>query len=88
MSAFQVIQIVLSSLFVVWMFYVAWILWRHALGGGEHINRLHLILNENTKYSVETANLAAKAAQKAAEAAVAAVEDNRKLIALIEKGTK
>lgn len=88
MSAIQIVQMVFTVIFLLWMAFVGYLLWRHALGGGEHINRLHLILNENTKYSVESANEAAKAAQKAAEAALVAVENNQKLVALLEKGEK
>lgn len=80
----QIIQYLFSGIFLLWLFLIAYLLWRHALGGGSHIHRLHLILNENTKCSVESAKSAAEAAQKASEAALRAVESNHRLIVLLE----
>lgn len=66
-------QITFTGIFFVWLFLVLLLLWRHALGGSQHIHRLHLILNETTLESVRTAAEAAKAAERAADAAQRAV---------------
>lgn len=71
------LQLILTIAFYGWLGAVLMLLWRHALGGGKHVNRLYLLLNKNTEKSVEAAN-------KSAEAAIIAAEAARKLAALLE----
>jgi hypothetical protein len=78
-------QITFTAIFFVWLFAVLLLLWRHALGGGEHIHRLHLILNETTLSSVRTAEEAAKAAQVTADAAQVAADAALRAVAALEK---
>lgn len=74
--------------FLSWAIVVVVLLYRHALGGGAHIQRLHLLLNENTTKSVQSANEAAHAAHVAADAAIRAVEINARLVALLQEEHK
>lgn len=67
-------QIINAIIIYAWLASVVWLLWRHALGGGAHVHRLHLLLNENTQKSVEAANKSAEAAHEAAQAALKMAE--------------
>jgi hypothetical protein len=62
-------QIINAIVIYSWLGGVLFFLWRHALGGGAHVHRLHMLLNETTQHSVEAANKSAEAAQEAAQAA-------------------
>ncbi len=67
-------QIVNAVIIYSWLASVIWLLWRHALGGGTHVHRLQILLNENTQKSIEAAIKSAEAAQEAATAALKMAE--------------
>ncbi len=67
-------QIVNAVIIYSWLASVIWLLYRHSLGGGAHVHRLHMLLNETTQKSVEAANKSAEAAHDAAQAALKMAE--------------
>jgi hypothetical protein len=73
---------------VSWLVAVLWLLYRHAIGGAAHVNRLNLLLNENTVKSVTSAEESAQAARTASDAALKAVEINARLVALLQEEHK
>ena len=79
-----IFQYVFTGIFLAWLFWSAWLLYRHALGGGAHVQRLQLILNENTARSVSAATDASQAARNAGDAALHVAESNARLVALLE----
>ncbi len=62
-------QIINAVLIYSWLGGVIFFLWRHSLGGRDHVHRLQMLLNENTRESIKAANKSAEAAQEAAQAA-------------------
>ncbi len=67
-------QGIFTGIFFLWMFLALWLLWRHALGGSAHVQRLRLSIAELTARNAEISLKAAETALKAAEAAQAAAE--------------
>jgi hypothetical protein len=75
-----ILQLVLTLIFYVWLFLMAYLLWKLASGSNAHVHRLQTMLNENAQRSAEAAMKSAEAAHKAAEAtgrAVALLEHER-----------
>lgn len=61
------IQNILSSIFLIWLFYVAYLLTRHAIGAGAQARKVNILLAESSKQSAEAAHKAAEAVWKIAE---------------------
>lgn len=61
------IQTILSSIFLLWLFYVAYLLTRHAIGAGAQSRKVNVLLAESSKQSAEAAHKAAEAVWKIAD---------------------
>jgi hypothetical protein len=68
------VQIIFTSLFLLWMFVALWLLWRHAVGGSAHVQHLRHQLAELTLKNAEISQKAADTSLKSAETARAAAE--------------
>lgn len=76
----QIISYSTTVIFLLWLFIMLFLFWKNA----DRTNRLYLALDKTAKQSAESAQLAARTAQKAVEAANLAIANNRRLIALFE----
>ena len=60
-------QIVLTIIFYLWLFLVAYLLYRHAVGAGANVRELMTLLAESNQRLANSAHEAAEAARKLAE---------------------
>jgi hypothetical protein len=61
------LQVVLTLIFYIWLFVVAYLLYRHAVGAGAKLRQTTLMLAEANMKSAQSAHEAAEAALKLAE---------------------
>lgn len=61
------IQNILSSIFLIWLFYVAYLLTRHAIGAGAQSRKVNVLLAESAQKSAEAALKASEAVQMVVE---------------------
>lgn len=57
------IQIILTSIFYIWLFLVVLLLWRHAIGAGAQARKLMILLAESNQKSAEAAEAALQLAE-------------------------
>lgn len=61
------LQIIFQIIFLLWLFFVAYLLYRHAVGAGARLRQTTLMLAEANMKSAQSAHEAAEAALKLAE---------------------
>jgi len=63
----MLLQTISTIIFLLWLFLVAYLLYRHALGAGARSRELVLLLAESNAKLAQAAHESAEAAQKLAE---------------------
>lgn len=67
MTTATILQMIFSGIFILWLFAVLVLLWRHALGGSTRTQKLQNALVDSTLTSANAAETAAEAAKTLAD---------------------